>query len=110
MCARSHSGSNRLPQGVLNQIAFVTRQGCSIRMAGTTGTKRKQVQIWFNTEYKRFSVPASRFEAAKADANKWMIKGGVNPPSTYKHHAMGGDYPALDKGRGKPSLPVKPEI
>ncbi len=40
-------------------------------MAPKVGTKRSQVQIRFKTEYKRFSVPASRFEAAKADANKW---------------------------------------
>ena len=40
-------------------------------MAPKVGTKRSQVQIRFNTECKRFSVPASRFEAAKADAHKW---------------------------------------
>ncbi len=71
MCVRSHCGSNRLPQEVLNQIAFVTRQGCSIRMAGTTGAKRQQVRIQFQKVRHTFYVPASRFEVAQADARQW---------------------------------------
>ncbi len=40
-------------------------------MAPKVGTKRKRVQIRFKGEMPRFYVPASTFEAAKADAGQW---------------------------------------